>query len=381
MENAKGVHNESKFPPSEGPGFPDGAGTALAIVRCHHEKQPNLTRPSEFPRRVRQNWLDPAVVDRNSGALTARPVFDPWLHMTGRFAGYHFPNPMPPPAMNFHVSCELDYTLQDPATFLFDLRCLQTGGQKILNESLVIHPFVQADEFTIPAGMNRISRIRTLNPGTIKIFYQADGSTQLRIAPVSSMEIEGPANLLPDAIPFLFPSRYCQSDRLRQQAMEFFGHLTTPHAIASGVSDWIFDNVAYVSGSSGETSSAIDTLQTRQGVCRDFAHLAIALCRALNVPARYASCYAFRLEPPDFHACFEVFIDGWWYVFDATRLAPLNGLVRIAAGRDAADAAVCTLFGNPELTASIVRCDCTDADFVPVTRDSLVERGEAIALS
>ena len=105
-----------------------------------------------------------------------------------------------------------------------------------------------------------------------------------------------------------------------------------------------------------------------------------AFCRSMNVPARYATCYAYQLNPPDFHACFEAFIDGWWYVFDPTRLAPLNGLVRIATGRDAADAAVCTLFGNPELTLSAVSCECLDRNFIPVTRDSLVAGNEAIAL-
>ena len=282
--------------------------------------------------------------------------------------------------MNFHVTCELDYTLQNTATFLFALRCIETGGQQILGESLVVEPFVSAEEFTLVGGMNRFTRIQTANPGTLKISYQADVSNSVRIVSVASLSLDGPGNLSPEAIPFLFPSRYCQSDRLRQQAIDLFGHLDTPHAIASGVSDWIYENVSYVSGSSGETSSAVDTLEQRQGVCRDFAHLAIALCRAMNVPARYATVYAYQLNPPDFHACFEVFIDGWWYVFDATRLAPLNGLVRIATGRDAADAAVCTILGNPELTLSIVSCDCSDTSFIPVTRDSLVQANEVIAL-
>ncbi len=282
--------------------------------------------------------------------------------------------------MKFHVTCQLDYTLQDPATFLFALRCIGTGGQQILSESLEIDPPVSTEEFTIVGGMNRISRIKTWNPGLIKISYQADVSTAVKIVPVDSMHVDGPGDLSPEAIPFLFPSRYCESDRLRQEAMEFFGHLTTPYAIASGVSDWVHDNITYVSGSSGESSSAMDTLHDRQGVCRDFAHLAIAFCRSMSVPARYATCYAYQLNPPDFHACFEVFIDGWWYVFDPTRLAPLNGLVRIATGRDAADAAVCTIFGNPELTLSAVSCKCSDHNFIPVTRDSLVAGNEAIAL-
>ena len=291
------------------------------------------------------------------------------------------PSPTPQdPSMNFHVTCELDYTLQGPAAFLFALRCIETGGQQIINESLIIDPPVTSEEFSLVGGMNRFSRINTLNPGILKIFYQADVSTTMRIVSVDSILVDGPGNLSPEAIPFLFPSRYCQSDQLRQQAHDLFGHLRTPYAIAAGICDWIHENVAYVSGSSGETSSAVDTLEERQGVCRDFAHLGIALCRAMCVPARYATCYAYQLNPPDFHACFEVFIDGWWYIFDATHLAPLNGLVRIATGRDAADAAVCTIFGNPELTLSRVSCECIDPDFIPVTRDSLIRQNQIIAL-
>lgn len=282
--------------------------------------------------------------------------------------------------MNFHVSCVLDYTLQDPASFLFALRCIKSGRQEVRNESLTIDPFIEVEEFHIAGGFNRFSRIKTLNPGLLKIFYQADVRTSVGISQVASLGSDAPGSLVPEAIPFLFPSRYCQSDRLRQLALELFGHLNTTHEIASAVSDWIFENIAYVSGSSCESCSAIETLNQRQGVCRDFAHLAIAFCRVLNVPARYVACYAYQLNPPDFHACFEVLIGGLWHVFDATRLVPLNGLVRIATGRDAADAAVCTIFGNPELTRSVVSCECLDSDFIPVTRDSLILRNEAIAL-
>ncbi len=282
--------------------------------------------------------------------------------------------------MNFRVTCELDYQLQSSATFLFALKCIQTGGQQILDESLVINPFVPVEEFSIVGGMNRFSRIKTLNPGFLQIRYQANVRTSVRVVPVNTLNAGCPGTLSPEAIQFLFPSRYCQSDRLRQQAQDLFGHLNTNYAIASAVSDWIHENVAYVSGSSGESCSAIDTVSQRQGVCRDFAHLGIAFCRALSVPARYATCYAYQLNSPDFHACFEVFIDGMWYVFDPTRLAPLNGLVRIATGRDAADAAVCTIFGNPMLSRSTVSCECSDHNFIPATRDSLVRRNEAIAL-
>jgi hypothetical protein len=282
--------------------------------------------------------------------------------------------------MNFHVTCELEYTLQDPAVFLFALQCIGTQGQSVLSENLLVNPFILSEELHLSGGMNRFNRIKTLGPGELAISYQADVMISPVAVPVRSLEIGDLGDLNPEVLPFIFPSRYCPSDRLRQMAHELFGHLTTPHAIATAVSDWIHENISYVTGSSGENSSALDTLDHQQGVCRDFAHLGITFCRALNIPARYTSCYAYQLQPQDFHACFEVLLGGAWYLFDATRLAPLNGLIRIATGRDAADAAVCTIFGNPELTRSVVSCECSEANFIPMTRDSLVANDEVLCL-
>lgn len=283
--------------------------------------------------------------------------------------------------MKFRVTCELEYTLQDPANFLFALECLETESQHVDSESLVIQPFIEPEQLFLPGGMNRYFRIWTLNPGTLGISYQAEIDVKPRTFPVRFLKADNPGNLAPEVLPYLFPSRYCQSDRLRQMAQELFGQLESPHATVTAISDWIYQNIAYVSGSSGENSSAIETLELQQGVCRDFAHLGIAFCRALNLPARYTTCYAYQLEPQDFHACFEVSIGNRWYLFDATRLAPLNGLIRIATGRDAADAAVCTIFGNPELTLSTVTCQCDDPRFVPITHDRLDERNEVIFLA
>jgi hypothetical protein len=282
--------------------------------------------------------------------------------------------------MNLKVSCELSYELHHRATFLFALKCLETGGQKILNESLQTNPTLEIENFHVVSGMNRFSRILTHNPGFLDISYQAEMSISHKIVDIGDIRFNPMSDLNPEGIPFLFPSRYCQSDIMRQQANELFGHLVGPYTIATAVSNWIYENISYVSGSSDEMSSAIDTMNGRQGVCRDFAHLGITLCRALNVPARYVTVYAYQLEPQDFHACFEVFIGGWWYIFDATRLAPLNGLVRIATGRDAADAAVCTIFGDPELLKSEVNCELLDPSFIPVTRESLEIKNQAIIL-
>ena len=131
----------------------------------------------------------------------------------------------------------------------------------------------------------------------------------------------------------------------------------------------------YLPGSTNASTSAYDTVIQRAGVCRDFAHLGIALCRALTIPARYFTAYAFDLQPPDFHAIFEAYIGNRWVLFDATRLVPLNGVVRIGSGRDAADAAVATIFGRVNCTSMSVSCTHADNNYKPLKPKDLKMRG------
>lgn len=282
--------------------------------------------------------------------------------------------------MRFRVSSELHYQIDGASTLLFALKCVETGGQHIESECFHLAPELWSEDFTVDAGLNRFTRIHPNFHGPQQVRYEADVATTIRLAREFDLAPDCPGTLTPNAVSYLFPSRYCQSDRLRSQSLELFGHLSTPYSLAAGICDWVFDQVAYVGGASNEQTSAMDTFETRQGVCRDFAHLAIALCRAMNVPARYVTCYSHLLEPPDFHAVVEVFVGDTWWVFDPTQLAPLNGLVRIATGRDAADTAVCTLFGNPCLNSIRVDCQSLDHEFIPITRDSLRRAGEALAL-
>ena len=157
-----------------------------------------------------------------------------------------------------------------------------------------------------------------------------------------SLEIEGRADAAPvdelDTITYVRPSRYAQSDSITAIARSDFAGLSG-YPLVQAVSDWVFEHVAYVIGSSRSTDGATTTLTSRQGVCRDFAHVTIALLRALDVPARMVSVYAPGLTPMDFHAVAEAFVDGAWWVIDSTRLAPRQSLIRIATGRDAADTA------------------------------------------
>ena len=146
-------------------------------------------------------------------------------------------------------------------------------------------------------------------------------------------------------LPYLTPSRYCPSDRFLLFANREFGAIAEGGAQVLSVLDWIHEHVNYTPGVSNIETTAEQTFVDRAGVCRDFSHLGITLCRALNMPARAVSAYAWQLDPTDFHAVFEVYLDGGWWLVDPTRLAPVEGLVRIGIGRDAADIAFLTTTG------------------------------------
>ncbi|SDH52664.1 transglutaminase-like domain-containing protein [Microbacterium pygmaeum] len=154
-----------------------------------------------------------------------------------------------------------------------------------------------------------------------------------------------------DLVVYRRPSRYAESDALGPTAFAEFGGITDETELLTSIASWVGTHLAYVSGSSLPTDGAIRTLLARQGVCRDYAHLTVALLRALNIPARLVSVYAPGLYPMDFHAVAEAWVDGAWRVVDATTLAPRSSLVRIATGRDAADSAfLTTISGRVTLT-------------------------------
>ncbi|HET9690480.1 MAG TPA: transglutaminase family protein [Acidimicrobiales bacterium] len=174
-------------------------------------------------------------------------------------------------------------------------------------------------------------------PGRYVIEYAATVTGRAAAVPVGEV----------DRLTFLRPSRYAESDRLAATAVAEFAGLTDPAELLAAVSSWVGRRLSYVPGSSGPTSGAIDTLLERRGVCRDYAHLVVALLRAVDVPARVAAVYAPGLTPMDFHAVAEALVDGTWRVVDATLLAPRQSLVRISTGRDAADTAFLSTFGEP----------------------------------
>jgi transglutaminase-like putative cysteine protease len=153
-------------------------------------------------------------------------------------------------------------------------------------------------------------------------------------APITSRMPTGFPEIL-----YLRPSRYCPTDHLDGFAIGEFGTGGAVGARVNAITQWIQSRIEYLPGSGTVHDSAEDTLLTCTGSCRDFAHLSVALCRAIGIPARFTAVYAPGLSPMDFHAVFEVFQEGRWLVHDATCLAPRTSMVRIVTGRDAADAA------------------------------------------
>jgi len=187
-------------------------------------------------------------------------------------------------------------------------------------------------------------------PGPLKISYKATVQRAHVLVPHDLQEV--PVNAVPDGVlHYMMPTRYCESDLMSRCAQQLFGDLPPGIGRVQAIVDWIHDSIAYEPGSSDSTTTAREVFVERAGVCRDFAHLGITFCRALNIPARLVVGYVWFDEPPqDFHAVFEAWIGGQWVLFDPTRMAPVDRLVRVGTGRDAKDVAFCTIFGNVRMT-------------------------------
>ncbi len=185
-------------------------------------------------------------------------------------------------------------------------------------------------------------RFRFRAGGETMISYRATvDNGALTNLPMSARQHDW-ADLPRECFQYLTPSRFCPSERFSKFVADEFASFSGGGRKVLAVVDWIQRHISYIGGISNSMTDAERTFIDRAGICRDFSHLGITFCRALNIPARIVSAYAWRLDPPDFHAVFEVFLDGSWWMIDPTRLAPVEGLVRIGVGRDAADIAFLT---------------------------------------
>jgi transglutaminase-like putative cysteine protease len=256
--------------------------------------------------------------------------------------------------VKIHVTSRLSYQLTKPTDFLFLLHAAKSPDQTVTNEQFQISSGPPVSTFELPGGFNCAVRT-TLGAGGSTAEYRAEIDFNPRqYAPQAVREFSFP-NLPPEVLVYLLPSRFCPADLFTELAKEQFSGHPKGYLRALAIADWVHDSMVYVAGSSGPHTTAADAYQKRQGVCRDFAHVAISVCRAAGIPARYASVYAHGLEPPDFHAIMQVFLEGpdggAWFTLDPTHMSSADAVVRIAAGRDAADVAFAWTQDNADSTS------------------------------
>jgi transglutaminase-like putative cysteine protease len=257
---------------------------------------------------------------------------------------------------------ELAYEIRSPAgaDFIFNVHAAQTAQQTVDEEQLVLSQPVTPDVATDAATGTRFMRLHA-DEGRLNLTYRASVSiAHHRAAPAALHEV--PVRCMPlEVLPYVYPSRYCQSDRLLKLATTKFGHLWQGYSRVLAIQHWVQKHVTFASNTTNSNTSAVDTLVEQVGVCRDFTHLMIALCRALNIPARIATGTDFgadpALGPSDFHAYVEVYLGDRWYLFDASGTGIPMGFLRLGTGRDAADVAFATIFGDVEVTAPSILVD------------------------
>lgn len=251
--------------------------------------------------------------------------------------------------MKFSVNCSLQYDVAADTTLILNVEAQRNAGQNILAERFSISSGVPTDSHVVPETGNRYRRM-VLPVGQHQISYTAEIETRPFVGDPGQIARVPVAALPFEVFGHLSPSRYCQSDKLGRFAWRTFGDIANGHEKVTAICNWIFENVDYLEGSSDISTSAYDTFTLRAGVCRDFAHLGITFARALGIPARFVSAYALDLIPQDFHAVFEAWLGGQWVLFDPTRMAPVDRLVRVGTGRDAKDVAFSTIFGAVRMT-------------------------------
>jgi transglutaminase-like putative cysteine protease len=253
--------------------------------------------------------------------------------------------------MRLGIQVELDYQFPEPAEVLLALEIAQLPDQQLVEDLLTVSGGAPLRTIAGEDGIGR--RTWTRGDGPFRAAYRAIVDVDRPAIPLDSRAIVPLGELPAEVVPYIWPSRYCESDRFEGFVERRFGGIEGG-AKVTAMAEWIRAELDYVPGSSDARTTASDAFVARRGVCRDYAHLLAAFARAAGVPARLVGAYAWRLEPPDFHALVEVWLDDGWHLIDCTGLAPIDGVVRIGVGRDATDIAFMTIFGTAEMNAQSV---------------------------
>lgn len=288
--------------------------------------------------------------------------------------------------VRIELTIDLRYDVGSPgADFVFNIHGAHTRCQTIHSENLRISQPLLPQVFTDTVTHNRYLRMSAFE-GPLQVSYHAVVDLHHHFAQPADVAEIPVARLPPEVLNYIYPSRYCQSDRLGALVMAEFGTLQQGYGRVLAIQDWVRRHVQFKQNTTNSNTSAIDTLIDRVGVCRDFAHLMIALCRALSIPARFATGIDYGadpvLGPTDFHAYVEVFLGNRWYMFDPSGTAIPMGFVRFGTGRDAADVSFATIFGPVMTHAPCIQVaaltDAAGTWLQPVHRSEAISTDAAI---
>ncbi|APE29394.1 transglutaminase-like domain-containing protein [Aurantiacibacter gangjinensis] len=260
--------------------------------------------------------------------------------------------------MPIDINARFAFHLDQPTDLLLQFEAAAIPEQRILSSDTQLSDAMHIAR--VPAQDAIGERIWVRAEGDYSVQYTAQVEVD-RISPdLGSLDRLDPHDLPGETVEYLFDSRYCQADRMQSFVADRFGGLEGGAKVVA-MCQWIADNFTYTPGASNATTTALDSFVERRGICRDYAHVLITFARASTIPARYVSCYAPGVEPPDFHAVAEVFLKdptieggGAWYIVDATGMADPAKTVKIGIGRDAADVSFLTSFGMNDFQSSSV---------------------------
>ncbi|URW75951.1 transglutaminase family protein [Sphingomonas donggukensis] len=254
--------------------------------------------------------------------------------------------------MSIQIDARLSYDFAETSDILLQVEAAMIPEQVVRDARIDISP---VEHFARVSGHDMIGdRIWLRLRGRLTVDYRATVTPQRIVADLAGLAAT-PFHMLPgEAVQYLMASRYCQSDLFEEFVTAEFEHLCGGERIAA-IRDWIERNFSYEAGTSASFTTAMESFVQRKGVCRDYSHVMITLARAAGVPARIASVYALGVDPQDFHAVAEVFLDGAWHLVDPTGMARAEDMAKIGVGRDAADVAFLTSYGNAVFCEQRVR--------------------------
>ncbi|MEQ8262196.1 MAG: transglutaminase family protein [Pseudohaliea sp.] len=243
--------------------------------------------------------------------------------------------------MILNIDVQLQYAVQAQTDIILQITVPDFAGQRVVSEQLVLSESLHSTSVPGEAGVG--TRLLLCVERDFECHYRAQVVIDRPLVDISPLAAVPPHRLSDDALRYLMPSRYCQSDELQSFVEAEFGGSAGGERIAS-IRDWVFERFRYSADSSNRHTTAVDSLVHAQGVCRDFAHVLIALARASSIPARFVSGYAPYVAPPDFHAVAEVYLDHAWHLVDATGMSSSNQVAFIGMGLDAAEVAFLASF-------------------------------------